>query len=86
MEWINLKTLGKVRMELFTWCEAHKTCSRSISKGIQEILFNALVIYMLSIDQEGPVVYNLFLQYAPGGSLLDLMIKEIWGQDTGMWC
>ncbi|XWS75642.1 hypothetical protein CRYUN_Cryun01aG0108600 [Craigia yunnanensis] len=33
---------------------------------------------MLSIDQ-GKLVYNLFLEYAPGGSLLDLMIKKYGG-------
>ncbi|XP_022769980.1 mitogen-activated protein kinase kinase kinase 2-like [Durio zibethinus] len=33
---------------------------------------------MLSIDQ-GMLVYNLFLEYAPGGSLLDLMIEKYGG-------
>ena len=33
---------------------------------------------MLSVD-EGKMVYNLFLEYAPGGSLLDLMIKKYIG-------
>ncbi|XP_022760099.1 mitogen-activated protein kinase kinase kinase 17-like [Durio zibethinus] len=34
---------------------------------------------MLSIDQ-GMLVYNLFLEYAPGGSLLDLMVKKYGGK------
>ena len=34
---------------------------------------------MLSVD-EGKLVYNLFLEYAPDGSLLDLMIKKYGGK------
>ncbi|XWS70994.1 hypothetical protein CRYUN_Cryun03dG0098600 [Craigia yunnanensis] len=34
---------------------------------------------LLSIDQ-GMLVYNLFLEYAPGGSLFDLMIKKYGGK------
>ncbi|XP_022774051.1 mitogen-activated protein kinase kinase kinase 17-like [Durio zibethinus] len=35
---------------------------------------------MLSIDDQGMVVYNLFLEYAPGGNLLDLMSKKYGGK------
>ncbi|EOY17077.1 Mitogen-activated protein kinase kinase kinase 21, putative [Theobroma cacao] len=34
----------------------------------------------LSIDEEGEVVYNLFLEYAPRGDLFDLITKRYWGK------
>ncbi|XVE93008.1 hypothetical protein REPUB_Repub01dG0153200 [Reevesia pubescens] len=70
---------------------AVKTCPYQDSSSLQKELQifesfvgcgNIVECYgdMLSIDDQGMLVYNLFLEYAPGGSLLDLMIKKYGGK------
>ncbi|XP_022760129.1 mitogen-activated protein kinase kinase kinase 3-like [Durio zibethinus] len=71
MEWVKLKTLGQDSSSLQKELQIFK---RFVGCG------NIVQCYgdMVSIDQ-GMLVSNLFLEYAPGGSLLDLMIKKYGG-------